>query len=267
MGTSEDRAVKHIPQLRDYLHELVELSATAFVSPPAFDPHNHFAFMALSFATKQSEHARSVLVLGDSVDAVLVTRSMFEGLSQLLWAAQAPNERPLRWRSFTVILDWRLMRKRLGDGEPLTEDVTQRIEGRAKDRGAAFLSSAARKAVAKGSPLPADPYMRNWYDETERDVFDAVGGDRIYKEIYGQLSEYHHWRPGAFGRLLNFDAERTTFVFTTHDPTFTATALAGAFQCLWQTMQLLDREIRAGIASDLDNLHDRYVALGKDAAH
>ena len=267
MSTSDDRAIRHTPKLRQYLRELVELSATVFTLPSSFDPHNHLAFMALSFATKQSEHARSVLVLGDSVDAVLVTRSMFEGLSQLLWAAQVRDERPLRWRSFTVILDWRLMRKRLADGEPLSEEVTHRIEGRAKDHGTAFLSSAARKAVAKGAPLPADPYMRNWYEETERDVFDAVGGDRIYKEIYGQLSEYHHWRPGAFGRLLNFDAERTTFVFTTHDPTFTATALAGAFQCLWQTMQLLDREIRAGIASDLGSLHDRYVAPGKDAAN
>jgi len=263
MTTGEQRALRGIPQLKRHLEDLAALSAKAFSPLPGFDPENHLAFMALTFAVKQNEHARSVLELDQSVDAILITRSMFEGLSQLLWAGQAPQERPLRWRSFPFVLDWRRMRKQLAAAEAVPEERQRAIAEGLKEHGKYFLTPKALEAQAKGLPLPDDPYTRNWYGEKEKEIFSAVGADRIYDEIYGLFSEWHHWRPGAFGYLLQFDQERTTFVISTRNPSFTAMALAGAFQCLWQTMSFLENTLLGRIRSDLDRLNESYVAIEK----
>lgn len=77
--TSERNASDDIPRLRQHLEELVAVWDTVFSRPIRHDDTN-LAFMALAFAARQGEHTRSVLRLGNSVDAVLITRSMFEGL-------------------------------------------------------------------------------------------------------------------------------------------------------------------------------------------
>lgn len=264
MSTAEEKAVKNIPELRRHLIDLSAVSGKAFSPSPSFDPENQLAFMALTFAVKQNEHARSVLQLDQSVDSILIARSMLEGLSQLLWAAQAPQERPLRWRTFSFVVDWRLMRKRMAAGEAVTEDQRAAIEGGLKEHGRYFLTSKAVEAQAKGHSLPSDPYTRNWYGETEKDIFSAIGADRLYDEPYRFFSEWHHWRPGAFGHLLQFDVESTTFAITTQHPSFTATALAVAFQCLWQTMSLLENTLLGHIRADLDRLYESYAAAHKE---
>ena len=61
---------------------------------------SHLRFMLASFAIKQSEHAKSRLKLGSSPDTMLIARTMIEGLSQMLWAAKRPRQRPLLWLTF-----------------------------------------------------------------------------------------------------------------------------------------------------------------------
>lgn len=264
MSTGEERALRNIPQLKQALVDLVALSAKAFSPLPSFDHEDHLAFMTLSFAVKQNEHARSVLLLDQSVDAILITRSMFEGMSQLLWAVQEPDVRPLRWRSFGFVLDWRRIRKRLVAGEAVPEDQRTAIDEGLREHGKDFLSEKALKAQANGRPLPDDPYTKNWYGETEKEIFSAVGADRIYDEVYGLFSEWHHWRLGAFGHLLKLDEEQETFVFSTRHPSFTAMALAGAFQCLWQTMSLLENGVVHRIRAALDGLYASYTSIQKE---
>lgn len=92
-------------------------------------------------ASDSRKPVRSVLQLDQSLDSILIARSMLEGLSQLLWAAQAPEERPLRWRTFSFVLDWRLMRKRMAAGEAVTEDQRATIENGLKEHGRYFLTS------------------------------------------------------------------------------------------------------------------------------
>src|ERR1022692_650147 len=90
---------------------------TDYLSPLTRDsPWNQLAFMTLTFAGKQLEHAHSVLILDESVDAILIVRSMLEGLCQLLWSAQEPGDRPKRWRVFAFVRDWRTMQKTIEVG-------------------------------------------------------------------------------------------------------------------------------------------------------
>lgn len=261
MTSDEEQALADIPHLKFHVQKLIKLSAKIFSSPRNFDNSNHLAFMTLTFAAKQTEHAQSVLVLDHSADTILIVRSMFEGLCQLLWAGQAPAERPLQWRTFSFVLDWRLLQQQLRDGKPVEVDQRTHIENGIQEYGKLFWTAKAREAKAKALALPDDPYTKNWYGEKEKEIFEAVGADEIYKKIYGPFSEWHHWRIGAFGQLMKYDHNSTTFEFTTRHASYTAMALAGAFQCLWQTLSFLEEIAPNQIRDDLDRLRASCVSI------
>lgn len=107
-------------------------------------------FMALNFAGKQTEHARSVLVLKDQMDAFLIARGMFEGLSQLLWATQLPSERPLRWRTFAFVRDWHTMRKQEQAGIDVTPERRAYIENGLEEYGDLFLMERRERPRTRG---------------------------------------------------------------------------------------------------------------------
>lgn len=249
-----------IARLRKHVEYLVTVSDGLFSRPIQFDATSDLAFMALNFCAKQSEHARSVLILNDQLDAVLIARSMFEGLSQLLWASQAPDERPLRWRSFAFIRDWRTMREQETAGVRVEPTRQAYIENGLAQYGSAFLTKKAMQALSRGQSLPSDPYMNKWYGETEKEVFSAVGGQLAYDALYGPFSEWHHWRIGGFGSLIKFDEQMQRFQMTPRNVLFTASALSSAFQCLWQTLEILVNTVPGVGAVDLVSIREDFIA-------
>ena len=260
---SRELALQHLPVLRQNLTDLIELSANAVTLPVRIAPRSHLVFMLASFAVKQIEHSRSILKLESSMDTVLIARSMLEGLVQLLWATKRSRRRPLMWRAFAFVLDWRLLQEQRSQGitiDPVIERDTRRG---IKRYGKWFLTKKASQALAIGKPLPKDPYAKNWYPERETDIFQDVGGATLFEGPYASFSEWHHWRIGAFGRLLSFDESTATFSMTTSDPSQLAETLATGFQCLWQTIQLLNARCRLGIGNDLQRLRRRQSTLGQ----
>lgn len=254
-------ARKQLPALRRQLSDLIILSENAF--PANVGQRSHTRFMLATFAAKQIAHNKSMLKLGYNIDTLLVARSMLEGMSQLLWAFQQPKRRPLMWRAFVYIVDWRLLQEHKSAGKAVDPAVARSIRQGLRRYGTRFFTKKARAARAQGRPLPADPYARNWYSEREADIFRAVGGQVLYEKVYGPFSEWHHWRPVAFGRLLSFDAGNSSFTMTTSDPSQVAIALAIGFQCLWQTMRLFNSRCRLGLGAELQRLRRQQLALGK----
>lgn len=255
----EQRAANDIPRLRQHLEALLAVWDGVFSRPIRHDDTD-LAFMALAFAARQGEHARSVVRLGNAVDAVLVTRSMFEGLCQLLWAAQVPDDRPLRWRAFAYVRDWRTLQRKIKAGEAVPSEERTKIESALKAYEHLFLTARARDAEACGKLLPADPYVREWHGLTAKDIFAAVRGEVIHAELYRRFSDWHHWDIAGFAPLLRLD-EGGHVVQKGHDPALTATALASAFQCVWQTLKALDEIVSLGIGAELQLLHDEYVTV------
>ena len=248
-----------VTKLRRCVAELLALAEETLTDRIQFDQNNHLLFLALLFTTKQTEHARSVLTLGESPDAALITRSMLEGLNQLLWAAQEPDDRPLRWRAFAYVRDWRMMKAQEAAGEIVPADRKKQIQEGLQQFGNLFLSRQAQEAKSKGLPLPDDPYVKNWYQEREKEIFSAVGGEVAYKELYGPASEWHHWRVGGLGSMLKFDEQTQTFTWTINNREITAGALATAFLCLWQTLSTLEDVAQRGIKDKLKRLYTTYT--------
>ena len=133
-------------------------------------------------------------------------------------------------------------------GDIVPADRRKQIQEGLRQFGDLFLSRRARQAQSTGRPLPDDPYVKNWYQATEKEIFSAVGGEVAYQQLYGPASEWHHWRVGGLGPMLTFDKQTQTFTWTINNRReITAGALAAAFMCLWQTLSTLEDVAQRGI--------------------
>ena len=258
---SRERAVSHLSALRESLDALAKLSSGVF--PIGIAKNSHPKFMLVAYAIKQIEHSRSLLRLKGSIDTVLIARGMLEGLVQLLWAMRQPRRRPLMWRAFAFVLDWRLLEKQRTAGVAVDPEVEKHTNSGLRRYGKWYLTKQAKQAAGTGAPLPADPYAKNWYGERETDLLRDIGGQVLLEGAYAPFSEWHHWRPGAIGRLISFDEDTSTFAMTTSDPNYEAMSYAVGFQCLWQVMRILNRRCRLRIGSKLQELRRRHTALRK----
>src|ERR1017187_6522332 len=245
----EDRARRDLKDLQNNLHALTAMAERPFVVN--IGRGSHLRFMLASFAIKQSEHAKSRLKLGSSPDTMLIARTMIEGLSQMLWAAKRPRQRPLLWLTFVFVHDWRMIQEHRGKGDSIDPQVERAVRIGLLRFGHRSLTRQARDARAAGRALPTDPYMRNWYDERESEILRDVGGQDLLRHAYGPFSEWHHWRVGGIGRLVSFDDAARRFTMSASRPSDVATATACGFQCLWQTMQLLNARCRLGMGREL----------------
>ena len=125
--------------------------------------------MVLVFFSKQSEHLESLLALTESHpsrDTALVARSMLEGLAQLLWAHQQPEERAKRWKAYAFVADWRLLRQKDEAGERTDPHTRNFIQEGLQRYGDLFLTKKAKRAKQAGQPLPFDPYHDAWTGKT-----------------------------------------------------------------------------------------------------
>jgi hypothetical protein len=103
-----ESARKELPLLDEVAKELEALGRDMFTPPIAFQTDNGADVMALSFATKQLEHMRSVrtlIAVGSHRDALLIARTMLEAQAILRWAFMQTQERPDLWFWYGAILD------------------------------------------------------------------------------------------------------------------------------------------------------------------
>ena len=156
---SSEHARRDLPVLRTNLIALGKLSTEAFASQIRMRARSHVRFMLVSFTVKQIEHSHSLLKLEFSVDTVLVARSMLEGLAQLLWAMKQPRCRPLMWRAFAFVLDWRLLQKQRSQGLTIDPVLERRIHEGIRRYGKWFLTKEARQALA-ASPHTSVIFLR-----------------------------------------------------------------------------------------------------------
>jgi Family of unknown function (DUF5677) len=236
--------------LRDALQKLLALADNSSRGVPTREDDD-FGFMVMQFLYKQIQHAESVLLLIPSRDAGLIARTMIDGSYQLTWAAQEPQERAKRWRSFSIIHDWRLIQGRLREGIPVEDSEIGRNEAAIKTFGNLHL-------VGNPRPGAADPYHKNWRGGiTLKKMADLVGRE-LYDIPYSDFSDWEHWGVSGIGDSI---ARQGNHVLV--EPTSERVAgqsLLAAFQCLFQTLELADKHLSFGINKDLTNLSEDFIS-------
>ena len=107
----QERAAQNaLLNLIETVDELLAFVDTLFEPRIKYDRTNGADVMALTFATKQDEHMRSVRALIDAGlhrDAHLIGRVMLEGFAIQRWAFRSAPGRTDRWFWFGAIADWR----------------------------------------------------------------------------------------------------------------------------------------------------------------
>jgi Family of unknown function (DUF5677) len=209
-----------------------------------------FGFMAVQFLYKQMHHAESVLCLVPRRDAGLIARTMIDGLYQLLWAFQAPEERGQLWRSFSIIHDWRLIQARLREGIPVDEKDIRRNEVGLKEFGA----SHRLKKPKAGS---TDPYNKRWHGITLKDMADVVSRE-LYGGPYAELSDWEHWGVASIGE--SFERENDRVTVDRDSDRVAGMSLLAAFQCLLETLEVADVHLGLNITDTIQDLGKNFRA-------
>lgn len=228
-----------------------------------YSEEDHLAFMALCFLGKQIDHANSILALIPSRDAILIARSMIEGLCQLLWAAKDPRVLPVRWRAFAYVHDWRIVQSKVEAGELVDPETRIGIESALRQFGGQFLKMRAKGSGDLGAPLRTDPYHKDWRAGHQiRQICESVGAEDLYRQLYEPFSDWLHWGPAGLGTAIDRKGDR--IIYSSLRPADAATALAVGFQCLLQTVQLVDRHLDLALTARIADLRDEYIAWGNN---
>ena len=258
-----------LPRLNDLADELESLANEVFAQRIPYQPDWGADVMALSFMTKQREHLRSVrtLISADlSRDALLITRTMIEGLGRLLWAFNKIPERTELWLWFGAILDWRQILKNEAAGMVVDADEKAELMNYVDTHGHHYFRPKVRKALEAAEKdgavyeIPDDPWGNNWTDVKVETMLDEVGGRYLYDSVYRNSSEWIHWGPRAILRATE-PGEWDVHKFTEQDWRAAETALRLGCQSLLQSLELLDHQFSLRITERLAELVEKMATV------
>lgn len=258
---ANDRVTQELPEFMHFATELIQYIEKFTTQKIRYKSDDHLAYMALSFVSKQLEHLKSIRLLveaGHGRDAALISRSMSEGLSYLLWAASEPSKRPLRWRKFINIEIFRSMIDRETRGEVIAPEIRANVLSTLSAMGNEFYREDAKKALQKGNKLPDDPYIYNWYDPLKiKTIFSAVEGLSLYKGPYKKTSQWIHWSP--LGLSLAIEKSASLSTYSGNSPEDSIGALAAGFQALYESFKLLNDHLKLGHDKFIDDIRNSYL--------
>lgn len=208
-----------------------------------------FGFMTIQFLYKQMHHAESVLALVPRRDAGLIARTMIDGLYQLQWAAQNPEERAKLWRSFAIVSDWRLMRGRIKIGIQVVETDIRRNEAGMR----VFGDLHRLKKQKLDSP---DPYSKRWHGGVRLSAMADAVGRELYDGPYAELSDWEHWGVSGIGESIA--RENDLVVTDSNSDRIADLSLLAAFQCLSTTLEIADVHLSLNIANAIRILGEDF---------
>lgn len=116
-----NKPARDLPRLLQFADDLISLTEELLAGTIHYSEEDHLAFMGLLFVSQQLQLLKSirVLVAHDlGASAGLIARAMLEGMCLLLWCGRHPESRPLEWRAYAYIKDFRLMRQQEARGKP-----------------------------------------------------------------------------------------------------------------------------------------------------
>jgi hypothetical protein len=242
------RDPREVPFLHDQVKKALALAGEASRSI-SIEENDDFGFMTVQFLYKQMQHGESVLFLVPRRDAGLIARTMIDGLYQLLWASQAPEERAKLWRSFSIIHDWRRIRGQLKLGIPVDEEHIRRTEKLLKVLGNPH-------KLKKPKLSRPDPYNKTWHGGVKlSDMADAVSRE-LYDGPYAELSDWEHWGVSGIGESIERENDRV--VVNTDSERTAGVALLAAFQCLLQTLEVADAHLSLEIRDAIQTLGEDF---------
>lgn len=139
--------------------------------------------MLTYFIYKQLDHAMSVHKISPSMDVVLMARTMLDGLINISWVLEAPEERVKDWFDFTAVDNFELLQRKFENKVEVSQEDQKEIQeayDAVKERFLKpnsnrhydnFRRGKSLKSIAEGNPV-----LKN-----------------LYKGSYKYFSDWAHW--------------------------------------------------------------------------
>jgi hypothetical protein len=246
-------------------HNLVDLS-NMVVQDARCREDDHLGFMGLCFVSRQIDHVQCLAALGQQRDAMLIARSMIEGLCMLKWAAQSISERPLMWRAFGYVHNWRTLCRKVESGEAVDPLEQTKIESGLATYGHLFYTNNTRRAQEARQDLPSDPYHKDWKCGTQiKQICESVGGSVLHQEIYSTYSDWHHWGISTMAETISLSGD--TVCYRSSSASRYAMALATGFQCLIETVELVNQHLALEKELQIAEIRDDYLKWHRERGH
>jgi hypothetical protein len=271
----ENSARSELPRLEELAQQLEALVRDVFTPPIAYQDLGGADTMALSFATKQDEHLRSVRTLvaaGLHRDALLIARAMLEAGGRLRWAFNRVPERTDLWFWYGAILDRRQMDKNKRDGLVVDPADEAALQPHVDRHGPSYYRPEVRRRIADAQQagaayaLPDDPWHKGeWADTDVRSMFAELGEERLYDSFYRRTSEWAHSGPRAV--LIAADRRREDVPewgpdrFDADDVVSGVWALGVACESLVRTLEVVDAHFSLGHDERLNAIAERLDAV------
>lgn len=255
------KAKEHFPVFIRYCKKLFEIGEGLFEKSIPFETDDHFSFMALAFVNKQLVHMRSLILLAENMhfpDSKLIARSMIEGMAVILWAADRPDERGLRWRAYAIVSDYKLIIDKKMRGESIELKREKELEEKLREFGMDYLKGKNPSEL----DFTNDPFRSDWrFDDDGRKIqaltlFQKIDGESLYS-VYQEMSDWIHWNPRGVGIYLNRDADGLQFNWENYDSI--ALSLACGFQALLQSLDVFNDRLKLGAEKKLKEISKNYI--------
>jgi hypothetical protein len=235
--TTIEKRVENYPDLRNIAEDLLTF-VVGMSTAIQYDISRDFDVISANFLLKQRQHLRSILALERNRDALLIMRTMIEGLVQLMYILRTDREKlSSRWRRFNIIESWRGMIAMKRMGHNITPEIQKGVEARKEAVSDEFLTDKARKILEKRQPLPPDPYVKKWLSISITEMFyniklDRADADKLYT-AYDMGSSWHHWSQKGLAQAMTLGRNGEHGYAECH-PLEYITALEAGVICLLQ---------------------------------
>ena len=208
-----------VPILGQYCHDCHNLALETFAPSISTNEADHFGFMAVCFVRTQLTHSESCLTLVNQnllIGSEVIARVMLKGAILLAWAGLEPSIRPLRWRAFCLVLDWRTICELESEGKTVDQNQKAEIEDRLRE----FPEFLTKKAHQHGCEKYKDPYQKTWTVDSDGAKLSIPQmatelKDPNLKLLYDSLSQHIHWTPLGFGQGIKRSDDRVSISFNT----------------------------------------------------
>ena len=137
--------------------------------------------MITYFIYKQLDHAMSVIKLDPSMDAGLVVRTMIEGVINLTWVLEKPDERVKDWFDYSTVYDFKLLERKESGGSLVSEDDKKEVIENYQQSAAAFL---------KRNGKPHDSFRKG---ENLGNISKNNNDLEYFYQNYKWFSDWVHW--------------------------------------------------------------------------
>lgn len=204
---------------KENLSTLIEQTKILLDKHTSFKKEDLTGRMITYFIFKQLDHAMSVMRLDPSMDAVLIARTMIEGVINLTWVLENPDERVKNWFDYSAVYDFKLLEQKENGGSFVSEHDKNKTIKNFESHAPIFLKRNGQKHH--------DNFRKG---ENLGNISKNNTNLEYFYQNYKWFSDWVHWGSQSLGQVIEEKSDEISYYEDNH--VYRVPALVIAFASL-----------------------------------